>query len=93
MYPLIRQYLRRVDAPYLALCVLCSALSVVALVSLGQSQLGSNNKASVQLIASLLGMNLVNGMENWSWGFPVALMLTVGITVAFVWYFKRKTWI
>ena len=29
MYPLIRQYLRRVDAPYLALCVLCSALSVV----------------------------------------------------------------
>src|SRR5699024_5707347 len=56
MYPLIRQYLRRVDAPYLALCVLCSALSVVALVSLGQSQLGSNNKASVQLIASLLGV-------------------------------------
>ena len=45
------------------------------------------------LIASLLGMNLVNGMENWAWGFPVALMLTVGITVAFVWYFKRKTWI
>ena len=43
------------------------------------------------LIASLLGMNLVNGMENWAWGFPVALMLTVGITVAFVWYFKRKT--
>ena len=38
-------------------------------------------------------MNLVNGMENWAWGFPVALMLTVGITVAFVWYFKRKTWI
>ena len=58
MYPLIRQYLRRVDAPYLALCVLCSALSVVALVSLGQSQLGSNNKASVQLIASLLGVML-----------------------------------
>lgn len=45
------------------------------------------------LIASLLGMNLINGMENWAWGFPVALMLTVGITVAFVWYFKRKTWI
>ena len=58
MYPLIRQYLRRVDALYLALCVLCSALSVVALVSLGQSQLGSNNKASVQLIASLLGVML-----------------------------------
>ena len=62
MYPLIRQYLRRVDAPYLALCVLCSALSVVALVSLGQSQLGSNNKASVQLIASLLGVGAADAV-------------------------------
>ena len=38
MYPLIRRYLRRVDVLYLALCVLCSALSVVVLVSLGYSQ-------------------------------------------------------
>ena len=58
MYPLIRRYLRRMDALYLAVCLLCSALSVVVLVSLGQSQLGSNNKASVQLIASLLGVML-----------------------------------
>lgn len=58
MYPLIRRYLRRVDVLYLALCVLCSALSVVVLVSLGYSQLGSNNKASVQVIASLLGVML-----------------------------------
>ena len=57
-YPLIRRYLRRVDVLYLALCVLCSALSVVVLVSLGYSQLGSNNKASVQVIASLLGVML-----------------------------------
>ena len=58
MYPLIRRYLRRVDVLYLAICVLCSALSVVVLVSLGYSQLGSNNKASVQVIASLLGVML-----------------------------------
>lgn len=58
MYPLIRRYLHRVDVLYLALCVLCSALSVVVLVSLGYSQLGSNNKASVQVIASLLGVML-----------------------------------
>lgn len=59
MYPLIRRYMRRVDVVYLALCVLCSALSVVVLISLGYSQLGSNNKASVQVIASLLGVMLV----------------------------------
>ena len=58
MYPLIRRYLRRVDVLYLPLCLLCSALSVVALVSLGYNQLGSNNKASVQVIASLLGFLL-----------------------------------
>ena len=58
MYPLIRRYLRRIDGLYLALCLLCSALSVVVLVSLGYNQLGSNNKASVQVIASLLGVML-----------------------------------
>lgn len=58
MYQLIRRYLRRVDLVYLLLCGVCSALSVVVLVSIGQNQLGSNNKASVQLIASLLGMML-----------------------------------
>jgi magnesium transporter len=45
------------------------------------------------LIASLFGMNLINGMEQWTWGFPIALVLSVGVTVAFMWYFKRKTWI
>ena len=58
MYPLIRRYLRRVDVFYLLLCAACSMLSVVVLVSIGQTQLGSNNKASVQLIASLLGLML-----------------------------------
>ena len=45
------------------------------------------------LIASLFGMNLINGMETVSWGFPLALILSVGVTVLFMWYFKRKTWI
>ena len=57
MYPLIRRYLRRVDVVYL-LCAACSAISIAVLLSIGQTQLGSNNKASVQLIASLLGLML-----------------------------------
>lgn len=58
MYPLIRRYLRRVDVVYLLLCAACSAISIAVLLSIGQTQLGSNNKASVQLIASLLGLML-----------------------------------
>ena len=45
------------------------------------------------LIASLFGMNLVNGMETAKWGFPLALVLSVGVTLSFLLYFKRKTWI
>lgn len=59
MLDLMRRYARRADLPFLTLCAVCSAISVVVLVSVGQSQLGgSNNKASVQLIASLLGVML-----------------------------------
>lgn len=45
------------------------------------------------LIASLFGMNLINGMENVWWGFPFALVMSVGVTVLFMWYFKKRTWI
>ena len=45
------------------------------------------------LVASLFGMNLINGMEDSAWGFPLALVLTIGVTALFVWYFKRKSWI
>lgn len=45
------------------------------------------------LIASLFGMNLINGMEHVWWGFPFALFISIGITVLFMWYFKRRTWI
>ncbi len=44
------------------------------------------------LIASLFGMNLINGMEAWKWGFPIALLISIGVTSAFYWYFKRKSW-
>lgn len=45
------------------------------------------------LVASLFGMNLINGMENTWWGFPLALFISISITILFLWYFKRKTWI
>lgn len=45
------------------------------------------------LVASLFGMNLINGMESVWWGFPLALIITVGITILLLWYFRRKTWI
>ncbi len=45
------------------------------------------------LVASLFGMNLVNGMETTWWGFPLALFISVSITMLFMWYFRRKTWI
>ena len=59
MYPLIRRYLRRVDVVYLLLCAACSAISVVVLLSIGQTQAWQQTtRASVQLIASLLGLML-----------------------------------
>ncbi len=45
------------------------------------------------LVASLFGMNLINGMERVWWGFPLALVITVGVTMLLMWYFRRKTWI
>lgn len=45
------------------------------------------------LIASLFGMNLVSGMETVWWGFPMAIILSIVVTVGFMWYFKKKTWI
>ena len=44
------------------------------------------------LITSMFGMNLINGMEHWALGFPIALSICVGITLFFWWYFKRKSW-
>lgn len=45
------------------------------------------------LIASLFGMNLINGMESAIWGFPLACgisLLTAGVSL---WVFRRKSWV
>ena len=42
------------------------------------------------LIASLFGMNLVNGMENSRYGFAIAMVLSVGISGIFWWVFRHK---
>ncbi len=44
------------------------------------------------MVSGLFGMNLLNGMETWTWGFPIAMLICVVITTAFFWYFKRKSW-
>ncbi|MCF0192315.1 MAG: magnesium transporter CorA family protein [Prevotella sp.] len=41
-------------------------------------------------IASLFGMNLVNGMETSSWGFLVALAISIVVSGGTVWVFKLK---
>lgn len=45
------------------------------------------------LITSMFGMNLVNGMENWVLGFPIAIVMCVVSTFASLWWFKRKNWL
>lgn len=45
------------------------------------------------LIASLYGMNTVNGLENSPYGFFFIFCLSVVVSVAFLWFFKRKRWI
>ena len=45
------------------------------------------------LVASFFGMNLINGMEQNPIGFPLAIVISVVLTVFFWWYARRKTWI
>ena len=45
------------------------------------------------LIASLYGMNTVNGLENSPYGFFFIFCLSIVVSVAFLWFFKRKRWI
>ena len=42
------------------------------------------------LITSLFGMNLINGMENNPVGFPVAMLISVVVSVAIWWLFRHK---
>ncbi|MCD8235761.1 MAG: magnesium transporter CorA family protein [Prevotellaceae bacterium] len=45
------------------------------------------------LIASLFGMNLLNGMESVWWGFPVAICASVVTTILSWIYFKKRQWL
>ena len=45
------------------------------------------------LVASFFGMNLINGMETKTLGFPIAVTFSMMLTLAFWWYSKRKAWI
>ena len=42
------------------------------------------------LIASLFGMNLVNGMEESHYGFVIAIVISVAISGLFWWIFRHK---
>ena len=42
------------------------------------------------LIASLFGMNLINGMESLPFGFPVALVISVIVSCLIWWIFRHK---
>ena len=42
------------------------------------------------LIASLLGMNLINGMEQWKYGFVIAIIVSVLISGISWWIFRHK---
>lgn len=45
------------------------------------------------LVASFFGMNLINGMEARVWGFPLAIVISVVLTLIFWGYARRKSWI
>lgn len=44
------------------------------------------------LIASLFGMNLINGMEGVWWGFPLVVIISIVATVSGLFYFRYKKW-
>ncbi len=45
------------------------------------------------LIASIFGMNLLNGMETTTWGMPVVVVGSLAITGIFYWLFRKRAWI
>ena len=44
-------------------------------------------------ITSMFGMNLRNGMEDWNWGFPIALIACLASTAVSLWWFRRMRWL
>ena len=45
------------------------------------------------LIASIFGMNLINGMEASWWGFPLVIVSSIVVTATFYWLFRRRSWV
>ena len=45
------------------------------------------------LIASIFGMNLINGMETAWWGFPVVIIVSIVVTGLFYGLFRWKAWL
>ena len=45
------------------------------------------------LIASLFGMNLINGMESWTLGFPIAIVLSAITTIVSWLWFRQRQWL
>lgn len=42
------------------------------------------------LIAGLYGMNLINGMESWGWGFPLVLLASTVLSILAYYYLKIR---
>ena len=45
------------------------------------------------LIASIFGMNLISGLEDFWWGFPLVIVLSFSVTASFYALFRRKAWL
>ena len=45
------------------------------------------------LIASIFGMNLISGMEDTWWGFPLVIVSSIVVTATFYWLFRRRSWV
>jgi magnesium transporter len=45
------------------------------------------------LIASLFGMNLINGMEETWWGFPLACIISLVVAGISLFIFRRRSWV
>ena len=45
------------------------------------------------LVASIFGMNLISGMEEVWWGFPITIVFTIMVTFICYGVFRKKAWI
>jgi magnesium transporter len=45
------------------------------------------------LIASLFGMNLINGMESAWWGFPLACLISLIVSGVSLFIFRKRSWV